>query len=91
VPFGQFTKGKWDCSIYDGLNLDCNCRSAGVAGFGLANSIKDQATKKFGSWHLGVCQFVFGDGSVRPVYNSINPVLLGRLASRNDGQPPPDF
>lgn len=86
IPFGSFTKGKWDCSIYDGLNLDCNCRSAGVAGFGLANSIKDQATKKFGSWHLGVCQFVFGDGSVHALRVDLDPQILEYLANIADGQ-----
>lgn len=41
---------------------------------------------KFGSSHPGVCQFVFCDGSVRPLNNSIDPVILGWLAQRNDGQ-----
>jgi prepilin-type N-terminal cleavage/methylation domain-containing protein/prepilin-type processing-associated H-X9-DG protein len=42
--------------------------------------------KKFGSWHPGVCQFVFCDGSVKAIKNSIDEVTLGRLACRNDGQ-----
>lgn len=34
-------------------------------------------------------QFVFGDGSVRAVSNSIDTVILGYLANRKDGHPIP--
>jgi prepilin-type N-terminal cleavage/methylation domain-containing protein len=43
-------------------------------------------SRRFGSWHPGVCQFVFCDSSVRAIRNSIDEVNLGRLAVRNDGQ-----
>jgi len=43
-------------------------------------------SKKFGSWHSGVTQFVFCDGSVKPIRNSIDETNLGRLAHRDDGQ-----
>jgi prepilin-type N-terminal cleavage/methylation domain-containing protein len=43
--------------------------------------------QRFGSWHTGVCLFVFCDGSVHPVSNSVDDVTLGRLAERADGQP----
>ena len=42
--------------------------------------------KKFGSWHPGVCQFAFCDGSVKAIRNTVDEVTLGRLACRNDGQ-----
>jgi prepilin-type N-terminal cleavage/methylation domain-containing protein/prepilin-type processing-associated H-X9-DG protein len=42
--------------------------------------------KKFGSWHPGVCQFAFCDGSVKAIQNSIDEITLSRLACRNDGQ-----
>jgi prepilin-type N-terminal cleavage/methylation domain-containing protein/prepilin-type processing-associated H-X9-DG protein len=42
--------------------------------------------KKFGSWHPGVCQFAFCDGSVKPIRNNIDEANLGRLACRNDGE-----
>ncbi len=39
----------------------------------------------FGSWHPGVCLFAFGDGSVRPLDNSINEGVLGYLCNISDG------
>jgi prepilin-type N-terminal cleavage/methylation domain-containing protein/prepilin-type processing-associated H-X9-DG protein len=42
--------------------------------------------KKFGSWHTGVCQFAFCDGSVKAIKNTIDETNLGRLACRYDGQ-----
>ena len=46
---------------------------------------------KFGSRHVGVTQFVFCDGSVHLLSNSINPVTLGLLAQINDGQVIPNY
>jgi len=41
---------------------------------------------RFGSWHAGVCQFVFGDGSVHALSNSTNINTLTWLARPDDGQ-----
>jgi prepilin-type processing-associated H-X9-DG protein len=41
----------------------------------------------FGSWHPGVCQFVFADGSVRSLRNNTSLNLLWRLGDRRDGRP----
>ena len=46
---------------------------------------------RMGSWHMGVCQFAFCDGHVRPVSESIDPIVLSRLAVRNDGQVVGDY
>ena len=40
---------------------------------------------QFGSWHPGVCQFGFADGSVRALRNSTSGTTLGMLANRKDG------
>jgi prepilin-type N-terminal cleavage/methylation domain-containing protein/prepilin-type processing-associated H-X9-DG protein len=49
------------------------------------------ADKAFGSWHSGVCNFVFCDGSVKAIPNNISVTTLQLLAVRNDGQVIPDY
>ncbi len=41
---------------------------------------------KFGSWHPGICQFLFADGHVVALSNSLDMTTLQLLACRNDGQ-----
>ena len=43
--------------------------------------------QRFGSFHPGVCLFVFCDGSVKSVNTSVDDTTLGRLAERADGLP----
>jgi prepilin-type processing-associated H-X9-DG protein len=45
----------------------------------------------FGSYHPGICQFAFCDGSVRPLPVGIDAHVLGLLASRNDGEVIPEY
>jgi hypothetical protein len=47
--------------------------------------------KVFGSYHPGICQFVFDDGSVHALVGSIDPVTLRLLANRSDGEVVPDY
>jgi len=42
--------------------------------------------KDFGSWHPGVCQFVYGDGSVHAVNVDVDLCMLGYLCNKADGQ-----
>jgi hypothetical protein len=44
-------------------------------------------TGQFGSWHPSVCQFVFGDGSVKALQVSTDLTTLDRIANRDDGEP----
>ncbi len=46
---------------------------------------------KFGSWHPGICQFVFADGHVTALANTIDMDTLQKLACRNDGKVIPEF
>ncbi len=86
---GRFGTGPLDCSLYNGDYWTCSTRSAGP-NFPLATSPGDSAVV-FGSYHTGVCQFVLGDGSVRPIALTTSPAVLGLLANIADGQPVPDF
>jgi prepilin-type N-terminal cleavage/methylation domain-containing protein len=89
VPLGQFGQYAWDCSIYDGHNFPCNTR-AGGPGIPLAFSVKDRGWK-FGSYHPQICQFVFGDASVRALHVSVDQGVLGLLTDCSDGQPIPNY
>ncbi len=79
-----------DCGIYDGYHPMCNTRGAGPL-YPLAVATQTDHGWKFGSAHPGLCQFVFCDGSVRALVNTIDPRTLGLLAGRNDGQPIPEY
>jgi prepilin-type N-terminal cleavage/methylation domain-containing protein len=45
----------------------------------------------FGSYHPGICQFVFADGSVKAIINTLDATNLGYLANANDGQTPQGY
>lgn len=47
----------------------------------------DESDMCFGSYHTGGAQFVFGDGSVHFIQQSIDTTTLARLADRRDGLP----
>jgi len=65
-------------------------RKAGTA-FPLALGPTTPFAGQFGSWHGGVVQFAFGDGSVRGLRVSTPGSTLALLAARNDGQVIPNF
>jgi prepilin-type processing-associated H-X9-DG protein len=46
---------------------------------------------QFGSYHPGVSQFTFGDGSVRALAVSTSGTILALVAQRADGQVIPNF
>ncbi len=79
-----------DGIIYQGGEQQTYARVGGP-GHPLAFAPDDTATNQFGSYHPGVCQFVFGDGSVHAIPNSIDTTTLGYLCNISDGQPVPSF
>jgi prepilin-type N-terminal cleavage/methylation domain-containing protein/prepilin-type processing-associated H-X9-DG protein len=81
--------GTWDSHFFDAAFPAWSTRCGG-AGFPIAIHFKDPKWK-FGSYHPGFCQFVFADGSVHNLSNRIDEVVLGLLASRNDGQKVPSY
>jgi hypothetical protein len=93
VPVGLLgQKDGLDCSVYNPDVLVMFGRFAGED-FPLARSQDEGSQPKvepmrsnFGSWHPGICQFVFGDGRVEQIQNEIDPLVLGLLANREDGE-----
>jgi hypothetical protein len=45
-----------------------------------------QPQQVFGSYHPGICQFAFVDGSVRAIRTDVDILSLNRIVVRNDGQ-----
>src|SRR5262245_37282154 len=89
IQLGKLNDPIQDGMIYSGSEQQTYHRRAG-ASWPLAINPTVAANTQFGSWHPGVCQFVFVDGSVRAVKNSIAGSTLGLLANRADGQPIPE-
>jgi len=74
-----------DNSIYNPDKLLTIGRFAGP-GFGLARDPNEEPAGNFGSYHPGICQFVFGDGRVTPLSTSVDMQILGFLATRRGGE-----
>lgn len=89
VPSNHMEEHPWDCGIFDGHNPVCNTRCGGP-GFPIARTREDQGWK-FGSYHPGLCQFVFADGSVHVIESNISEVVLGLLVNRQDGEKTPNY
>lgn len=89
VPIGKEGYGWWDCSLYDGRYYQCSGRAAGRI-YPLTTNPHDQ-NWKFGSRHLSVVQFLYGDGHVAPVPITTNPYILELLSIRSDGEVIPGY
>jgi prepilin-type processing-associated H-X9-DG protein len=85
-----------DDAYYSGYNYNTAQRSAGwYTDTGstvhqnkpLMKPTDAASTIRFGSWHTGVCNFVFCDGSVHSLPVNIDIETLRRLADRDDGLP----
>jgi prepilin-type N-terminal cleavage/methylation domain-containing protein/prepilin-type processing-associated H-X9-DG protein len=89
--------GDGDEAYYSGYSYSSAQRSAGwyIDSNGarqnkpLMKPTDAASTIRFGSWHPGVCNFVFCDGSVHSLPVHIDIDVLRLLAVRNDGQPVP--
>jgi prepilin-type N-terminal cleavage/methylation domain-containing protein len=56
---------------------------------GLGRGPQDNRSGRYhtlGSWHPGICQFLFGDGSVHAINNNIDLTTLTNLGDRRDGE-----
>src|SRR5262249_21680744 len=85
-----------DASIWNGDALENVGRSAGQYNpLALGPSDNDNTlpinVENFGSYHPGICQFVFCDGSVHSLAVSLDSKILGYLANRAAGNPIPNY
>src|SRR5262249_45817219 len=83
-------RGDDDVSIYTSKPAAASGRKAGAA-FPLALGPTEPYVGQFGSWHAGVVQFAFADGSVRGLRASLPGSTLALLAARADGQVIPNY
>lgn len=97
IRFGINFGTNEDRSIFDSRNANNYRRFAGIASDGVhhplqvpgnvpASLIAGVSNQSFGGPHTGICMFVLGDGSVRPISISIDINTLSYLANRQDGQ-----
>lgn len=83
-----------DGSIYNGDFPRNVARLAGNPSFSLGQGPSDATGPyhcRFGSYHPGICQFVFADGHVAALNNSTSMATLQLLAVINDGQVAPEY
>jgi prepilin-type N-terminal cleavage/methylation domain-containing protein/prepilin-type processing-associated H-X9-DG protein len=86
-PGTTLSQNDGDNCIFNGDQAQTAGRIAGP-GFLLARVPVETGNShlRFGSYHPGVVNFVFGDGSVRSLITTIDGTNLGRLAHRFDGE-----
>lgn len=90
VKFGQSGPSWGDGAIFNGDFPRNFARLAGFPKFDLGlgpDDLNGPWHCKFGSYHPGVCQFVFTDGHVRAIRTMVDMLTLNRLAVRDDGLP----
>jgi hypothetical protein len=63
-----------------------NSNSGSALGGGLANIITGE-TPHFGGNHIGICNFIIGDGSVRAISSMTSNEILRYLGDAHDGNP----
>lgn len=87
--YGQSGPSWGDGAIFNGdFPRNCN-RIAGLPKFNLGQGPDDLSGPwhcKFGSDHIGICQFLFSDGHVVNVNSLTSMDVLNKLAVRNDGK-----
>ena len=92
VRAGEFGKSaEGDNSAYNSDNRFTNTRYAGASRPLVADPRSGPFREQFGSAHAGVCQFVLGDGAVRPLRTSIPGADLAKLATRSGNEVNPDY
>jgi prepilin-type N-terminal cleavage/methylation domain-containing protein len=91
IPINSLGKDYITDGIIYGAGEDQTYVRRGGPSHPLAFTPYDVPNRQFGSYHTGVVQFVFGDGSVHAIQNSIAPTTLGYLCNKTDGQVIPNY
>ena len=88
VPIGKLGQSPQDAFIFNGDNLYNLARLGGPTA-PIATNLRGEGNDlvRWGSWHVGMCQFALADGSVRSISSTIDTDTLGRLCNRADSQP----
>ena len=84
IQNNQFGLVKGDRTIWNGDAADVFSRVAGPAK-GIVADLNSSTNQRFGSYHTGVCQFLFGDGSVKPISVTTPESTMSLLIRRDDG------
>lgn len=87
VPMGRLKQSPYDAFIFNGDHVFNTGRLGGPT-MPIATNLKGESDDlvRWGSWHAGVCNFAFADGSVRSISKTIDTDTLGMLSNRKDGQ-----
>ena len=86
IPNEQLNLIPFNGPIFNGQELDSHTRVGGPGSPLLTGSDEAIGLFGFGSAHPGVTNFVFSDGSTRVMSNQLDPIELGRLCHRSDGE-----
>jgi prepilin-type processing-associated H-X9-DG protein len=87
VPMGRLSQAGFDAFIFNGDHVFNSTRIGGPT-IPIVNNLRDESNGlvSWGSWHPGVCNFAFADGSVRAISNQLDTETLGYFCNRADGQ-----
>jgi prepilin-type N-terminal cleavage/methylation domain-containing protein len=89
IPRGKFGRDPYDCGTYNGNYPQCSTRF--IDEDRTLTTDRNSTKLSFGSYHIGIVQFCFADGSVRALRDSMPFNILMLLQLRDDGQVIPDY
>ena len=82
----QYVDGFFKFRTYNKILRDALGRDLPIIG-----TITTGNNQRFGSYHPGICNFVFGDAAVRSLSVTTPEATLGLLVVRDDGLPVPPY
>lgn len=86
IPNQELNTIPFNGPIFNGQELDSHTRVGGPGVPLLTGADEAIGLFGFGSAHPGVTNFVFADGSTRAINNQLDPVTLGQICNRSDGE-----